>query len=109
MSEASNRAYSEEGIPLIAVFFSAPVIGLRKRWPNVLHAVELDGIPFDPDGTCESACGLKGLRVAVSGSTIGLWPPYVDGLGEKVRCPECFAICKKKRPRSRFVSKVMAS
>lgn len=107
---AAESALDEpQGIPLVSLFFMAPLIGIRVRWPNVLHAVELDGIPFDPNGTCTSACGLKGLRIAVTGTTVALWPPYVKGLGEKKRCPECFAICKKKKPRSRFVRKEVAA
>lgn len=83
--------------------FNAPLIGIRKRWPNVLHAVELEGLPGPgKDGLASSVCGLSGVRVATWGDTIGLWPPAVKGLGEKVRCKECYEVCKRKKPRTRF-------
>lgn len=104
---AEQTSQEPSGIPMFSLYFCAPVIGILKRWPNTLHAVDLDGLTMDPDGTAKSVCGLKGLRVVVSGTTIGLWPPAVKGLAPQVRCRACFDICKKKRPRSRFIQKHM--
>lgn len=95
---------AEPTFSLIALALKAPHIGLRKRWPNVLHAVELDGLPVKtwPDGQATSVCGVSGLRILAASDGPAPWPPYVKGLGEKNRCPECFAQCKKKRPVTRF-------
>lgn len=94
---------------LITALFTAPLVGIRKRWPRVLHAIEMDGIPVhDLDGTATSACGVTGLRIVAVADEDGTdfvvpWPPYVEGLAPNhERCKACFDACKKKRPRSRF-------
>lgn len=95
---------SDKGVPLFVLAFSCPLIGVRQRWPNVLHAVEVDGLPIKtwPKGTARSVCGKTGVRVLMDGDTLVPWPPYVKGLGEKVRCSECFEKCPKKKPVARF-------
>jgi hypothetical protein len=57
------------GWSLISLMFSAPLIGVRLRWPNVLHAIDMDGLPIKswPNGKARSVCGLSGLRVVASG------------------------------------------
>ena len=96
---------------MLAMLFNAPLVGVRKRWQRVLHAVEMQGIPFDPDGTATSVCGVTGLRIlAADENQIVLWPPYVEGLAPRhERCKACFDGCKKKRPRSRFAPRKVAS
>jgi hypothetical protein len=94
------------GRSLLALVFSAPLIGIRLRWPTVLHAVTMEGLPTKtwPNGTATSACGLGGLRVLNNGIGAVPWPPYVVGLAEAghTRCAECFAAVGKMRPRARF-------
>lgn len=94
---------------LITAVFSAPLIGVRKRWPRVLHAIEMPEIVRGwPNGTATSVCGTPGLRIlAVDADDVKdlpvPWPPYVEGLvPNHERCKDCFDACKKKRPRSRF-------
>lgn len=92
--------------PLIALMFGAPWIGVRKRWPSVLHAVTYEGLPIHtwPDGLATSACGLTGLRILASGENPVAWPPRVAGLAEssKERCRACWEATGRKRPRSTF-------
>lgn len=93
------------GFSLIALMMHAPLIGIRLRWPTVLHAIDMDGLPIKtwPHGKARSVCGLSGLRVAGSGETIGLWPPRVSSLPDGwTRCKDCFDATKHKRPRSEF-------
>lgn len=99
---------AEQGFTLLTLILSTPLTGVRKRWPNVLHAVEMEGLPIKtwPDGLAKSVCGKVGLRCVQWHGTLILWPPAVKGLPGMRRCRECFDRCKKKRPRSKFVRKV---
>lgn len=100
---------SSRGWTLLDLAFNAPLVGIRKRWPNVLHAVDMKGLPVKtwPNGTATSVCGLRGLRVLSSPGVDGndllvLWPPRVAGLAPMTRCPECHEATGRKRPRSTF-------
>lgn len=90
---------------LIELMLNAPLIGIQKRWPNKLHAVEMDGLPVKtwPKGLGRSVCGRPGVRVVARGETLLLWPPYVEGLGQMIRCSDCYTACKKKKPRTRYL------
>ena len=99
------------GTSLIALMLDAPLIGVRKRWPETLHAIAMDGFPVAtwPKGKATSACGLSGLRVAVDESGAVPWPPRVSTLPEgTVRCRECHEATGRKRPRSEFREGVSA-
>ena len=97
---------------LLELLFNAPLTGVRKRWPEVLHAIEMDGVPVKtwPHGKATSACGLTGLRVvAVERSGLMLWPPRVASLPDGLsRCRVCHEATGKRRPRSNYVSVVAA-
>lgn len=99
-----GEAAAGSGWGLISLMLTAPLVGLRKRWPNVLHAVEMEGFPVKtwPNGTARSACGLTGLRLLWSSGPTP-WPPRVRGLPEGfTRCAECHEATGRKRPRSEF-------
>lgn len=93
---------------LFGLAFDAPLIGVRKRWPKTLHAVEMEAVmdgALGP-GTFVSACGAKGLRLLshiIEGNQLAaLWPPAVKNLpGE--RCRECWERTGRKRPRTKWV------
>lgn len=92
-----------DGWPLISLMFAAPLVGTRKRWPEVLHAVRMEDLPIKtwPNGTARSACGLSGLRLMSNdGKAPVPWPPRVAGLAPMVRCQECHELTGRKRPRS---------
>ena len=93
---------------LIACAMNAPLIGVSKRWPNTLHAIDMDGLPIAkwPDGTATSVCGKTRLRLL--GGREGLpiaWPPRVSSLPDgTTRCRDCYVDSPVKKVRSEFVS-----
>jgi len=105
MTEEANVS----GPSLIELVFNAPLVGVRKRWPNVLHAVEMEGLPW-PEGKAVSACGITGLRVvADERSMVMPWPPRVASIPDGMsRCRPCHEATGKLRPRSEFRTKVDA-
>lgn len=91
---------------LLTLALNAPLIGVRKRWPQTLHAIDMDGLPIAtwPKGKATSVCGVTGLRVVESRQGAALWPPRVSTLPDgTVRCRDCFEGTRPKRPRSNFV------
>lgn len=90
---------------LIELMLNAPIIGTRLRWPNVLHAIEMEGLPIEtwPNGKARSACGLTGLRIRAFGDVFAPWPPRLKGLPDGwVRCEKCHQATGRKRPRCTF-------
>lgn len=49
---SKNRGWS-----LIELMLNAPLVGVRQRWPDVLHAVTMEGLPVKtwPNGTVRLA------------------------------------------------------
>jgi hypothetical protein len=90
---------------LIAVMFDAPVIGVLRRWPNRVHAIEMEAVAAGWErGTFKSACGVTGLRfwgLEVENVLCAApFPPRVKGMPDGlVRCRECWVLTGKKRPR----------
>lgn len=89
---------------LLAAMFTAPLIGVNLRYPERLHAVDMDVLPAAWPNRCVSApCGAKRLRIMKSGDFIVPWPPDSRSLPEGwERCRECWVATGKKRPRSRW-------
>lgn len=85
-----------------------PVVGVRKRWPNVLHAVTFDGLPVKtwPRGQATAACGVRNVRVWSlddEGCLPVPWPPSTRGMPRGyTRCKECWDATGRKRPRSQW-------
>ena len=97
---------------MFELIFNAPLIGVRKRWPNVLHAVEMEGLPIKtwPKGKAVSVCGITGLRLlGREDGSATLWPPRVKGMPDGVtRCRDCHEATGRLRPRSEYRAKVPA-
>lgn len=90
---------------LFGLAFDAPLIGVSQRWPNTLHAVEMEAVVDGAAGrgTFTSACGMSRLRLLKVGEVVGLWPPGVRGAPVGLtRCAECFVAGSKKRPRMKW-------
>jgi hypothetical protein len=93
---------------LFAAALAAPLIGVRKRWPDIHHAIDLDAVCEGWDrGTYRSACGLTGLRMVgaypqgYEGVHAVQWPPRVSAMPDGVqRCRECWVATGKARPVS---------
>ena len=88
---------------LIEACLNAPLIAVNPRWPSVLHAAEMDTIiKAWPDGTVTSVCGKQRLRLLTGhNGAPGLWPPRVKPMPPQWRrCPDCYRVTGKKRPRS---------
>lgn len=100
---------------LIGVALDAPVMGVSKRWPNTVHAVEMGEVIAGWDrGTFVSACGKRGLRFwghEVQGTLVAApFPPRVKGMPEDLtRCRECWVATGKKAPRTQWVPKETAA
>lgn len=94
-----------EGWPLFSLMLAAPLVGVRKRWPDVLHAVTDDGLPIKtwPHGTARSACGLTGVRLLslAPGGPIP-WPVQQRLPNGWVRCEACHEATGRKRLRARI-------
>jgi len=90
---------------LVAVMFDAPVMGVSRRWPNTVHAVDMEGVVEGwGRGTFKSTCGKTGLRFwghEVEGVLCAApFPPRVKGMPDSTeRCRECWVLTGKKRPR----------
>lgn len=101
---------------LFVAMLCAPLIGISRRWPSVLHAVDADEICRAwPDGTVSSVCGVRRLRLVGTTSpdvegVVGVeWPPRVAGLPpEWSRCRVCHELTGRRRPRSKFRATVDA-
>ena len=101
---------------LIGLMLSAPLIGIRKRWPHVLHAVEMDGLPTKtwPNGQAVAVCGVTHVRLPKYETSdgievFGLWPPAVRSLPKGwTRGKACAEGASKKRPRTHFELKALA-
>lgn len=105
MSDVTYAKRAGEGWPLISLMFEAPLIVVRARWPEVLHAVTMEGLPIKtwPHGLARSACGLTGLRLVWADDSGPVpWPPRVAGLGPMKRCEACHEATGRKRPRATF-------
>ena len=89
---------------LIEALFSVPLIGVSRRWPGRLHAVESrEIIRAWPNGTVAAVCGARRLRLLGDGDFAVAWPPSTRGLPRSVeRCQACWEATGKKRPRSKF-------
>jgi hypothetical protein len=96
---------------LFGAALDAPLMAVRKRWPNTIHAIDLQHVVGGWDrGTFWSACGLRGLRLVGTHYDEALiaapWPPRLRGLPEDTeRCRECWELTGKRRPRSTYTSK----
>ena len=97
---------------LLSAVINAPLMGVLRRWPHRLHAVDMEGVVDGWErGFFRSACGLRGLKIC--GATMeedhGLaapWPPRLRGLPEGfVRCRVCWEATGKKRPRCQYKAK----
>lgn len=91
---------------LLDVLFAAPIIAVSKRWPRVVHAVEVEALVEGWNrGTFVSACGVSGLRLMGAalddGSDfVGLFPPRLKGMPDEMsRCRTCWEATGRKRPR----------
>lgn len=94
------------GPSLIVLALSAPSIGISVRWPQVMHAITMEGLPIKtwPKGSATAACGKTGLRIMDNGNGYPApWPPAVKGLAPRhTRCPKCFQATGKPRPKCRL-------
>lgn len=94
---------------LLGLMFDAPLVGLLKRWPDTLHAVEMKAVIDGAlgRGTFRSACGRRGLRLLgqdLDGSYLAArWPPRLRGMPKKIeRCRECWLETGRMRPRTEW-------
>ena len=89
---------------LLTFMFNAPVCGIATRTPTIVHAVELDAMPYPwPNRQPLAVCGKKVRYLAHKDDPCpALWPPAIAGLRTLgwTRCDSCFAEGSKKRPRS---------
>jgi hypothetical protein len=94
-------------VTLMTALVYAPLVGIRKRWPNVAHAVEIDElIRAWPSGSPlpVAACGVRGLRlISDDVNAIIPWPIPARG-GPMERCRECWVVTGSKRPRARWAT-----
>lgn len=101
---AVNETATRKPVLLVACLV-APIIGMSKRWPRVLHAVDMDEIiKAWPDRTVTSMCGVPRLRIMGNGDgNLAPWPPRLAGLpDEMTRCVDCQKATGNKRPRCQF-------
>ena len=95
---------------LISACFAAPLMAVRRRWPDVLHAVDMEHVIDGWErGSYVSACGLNGLRLVgmnAGGETVAAcWPPRLKGMPERMeRCRTCWLETGRMRPRVDFVA-----
>lgn len=91
------------GTSPIALCLNAPLIGMSRRWPRVLHAIPLEGISIRGDKGHVSACGKTGLRFIKLGDapepTAAPWPPPARGFDAHERCRDCWESTGRMRPR----------
>lgn len=94
---------------LFGLAFGAPLIGVLKRWPHRMHAVDMDGVIKGSlgRGTFEAACGLGGLRLwgyTANDRTFATpWPPRIKGMPDGFeRCRECWEATGRMRPRAEW-------
>lgn len=94
------------GEMLLSLMLRAPLVGVRQRWPQILHAIPISGLPLStwPDGKCVSACGKCGLRLLTEKDGLAApWPPRLNTVPDGwTRCRDCYVATGKPRPRSEF-------
>lgn len=96
---------------LIGAALDAPLMAVLRRWPNRLHAVDMEHVVKGWDrGSYLSACGLQGVRlvgVDVDEVTVvAPWPPRLRGLpAGRVRCRDCWEVTGRMRPRTEWKPK----
>jgi hypothetical protein len=104
--------HSHAMVTLIGAALDAPLMAVRQRWPNSLHAVDLKHVIEGWErGTFHSVCGLKGLRLVpatVDGFRIAAaWPPRLRGLPDHLeRCRTCWIESGRMRPRVDYRPKI---
>ena len=92
-----------DGFSLIELMFSAPLVAFNRRWPRVLHAVDMEQIApaWKKGGSVTAVCGATRLKVLACGPQLVLWPPQVKSLHpDHERCRACHEATGRKRPRS---------
>lgn len=93
---------------LIAAAFDAPLMAVLRRWPNRLHAIEMEEVIGGWDRfSFQSACGLRGLRIVGyerEGQMLAVpWPPRLAGMpAGRIRCFACWSATGRMRPRSEW-------
>ena len=98
---------------LLGAALDAPLIGIRKRWPATIHAIEMGQVVDGWErGTFTSACGVSGLRlegVNMEQQTIAVrFPPRLQGMpSDRDRCRPCWVATGRKRPRVEWVKQVV--
>lgn len=90
----------------------APVIGVSKRWPRLLHAIEMDeAVTWSlHNRTATAACGASRLRVmGDEDGRVVPWPPAAKPMPTGMeRCRECWNLTGRKRPRARWGKREVA-
>ena len=92
-------------ISLIGLMLDAPLLGVLRRWPDRLHAVDMQAIAEGWDrGTFHAACGARSLRLVGARwndeRVAALWPPRIRSLPpHRVRCRTCWEATGRMRPR----------
>jgi hypothetical protein len=87
---------------LFGLAFDAPLIGVLQRWPNTIHAVDMESVidGVMGSGTFTSACGVRRLRLWGSNGVAALWPPRLKGMPAQFsRCRDCWVATGRMRPR----------
>lgn len=92
------------GVTMLEAVFAAPLVAISARWPKTLHAASAPAIVKAwPDGTVTAECGVTGLRLLGAGLSDGgdlvLWPPRINRNLPLERCPACWKLTGRKRPR----------
>jgi hypothetical protein len=97
------RGSEPSGICLLEVALTAPVVGLNPDEPHLLHAVEMNALIHGWDtGHLTAACGANGMRLLserMAGQRVLPWPPSTRHLAPARRCPTCWTLTGRKRPR----------
>lgn len=99
---------------LLQLMVYAPVCGVEKRRPTLLHAIDFEaGADGILKGRCSvTPCGRK-VRFLIIQRTDGLhacllWPPHAAEKPDFVRCRVCWVATGKKRPRKAKHREVVA-
>ena len=85
---------------LLQAAFGAPLVGVSKRWPKVLHAITMENVIRDwESNTTTAACGRSQLKILGTKNGYALpWPP-LHRCAPDERCRPCWVATGKKRPR----------
>lgn len=113
-----SLSYQEPGgvvsYGMLAAIFEAPLQASSRRWPKLIHAVDVDAIGdffVHSRKTMTAVCGARQVRLVVMLRQVGdeqvpggaPWPPRVKGMPEqRERCRECWVATGKPCPRTEW-------